>query len=268
MPQTINYCQNLWAQFGGVEMARKRGTELLTAAISTGENVGEFRVAVIEMESELRVMQQVWDSSYHTLPDGKRLFGPQYDALKAISDMAGVEVGENCAITAEGKVKSLTLIQKNLISVVPLAHLPDLDSLHLGGNQITDLRPLSGLNNLLNLDLDNNPIEDIEPLGGLTKLFTLGLSGAPIKSLAPLANLGLGILYIRNMTLPNLNGLENCWKLQQLILTGSKVADISVLVKLPKLRDLVIIDTDIMERQPEVMDSLRKKGVSIRTKRY
>ena len=67
-------------------------------------------------------------------------------------------------------------IQENAITnVAPFSELSNLTTLTLGFNQITDIRPLAPLVNLTSLSLKENPVTNIEALKALTKLEELGL---------------------------------------------------------------------------------------------
>ena len=80
----------------------------------------------------------------------------------------------------------------------PLRFMPNLTTLRLGNNQITDLTPLSRLTNLTILNLRGNNISDLAPLAGLPYLEQLDLSSNEISDLASMSGLvNLAVLNLR-----------------------------------------------------------------------
>lgn len=76
------------------------------------------------------------------------------------------------------------------LDVAPLAGLESLTSLHLFGNDISDLSPLAGLSSLTSLHLGQNAISDLTPLAGLGSLTSLYLRYNAVSDLSPLTGLG------------------------------------------------------------------------------
>jgi hypothetical protein len=100
--------------------------------------------------------------------------------------------------------------------IEPLRFMPNLETLYLHNNLITDIAPLSGLTYLKQLSLNENQISDISPLADLTNLMELNLSDNQIVQL----------------------WLEDMRKLQKLYLANNQISDISVLNGLNGLREL------------------------------
>ena len=73
--------------------------------------------------------------------------------------------------------------------LTPLAELENLRMLKLFGNRISDLTPLAGLINLQVLQLQDNQIVDISPLAGLVNLKELNLGENPILDFTPIYGL-------------------------------------------------------------------------------
>ena len=78
-------------------------------------------------------------------------------------------------------LKTLDLHHNNITNVEGLSHLTNLTSLNLAMNKVFDVKPLASLNNLTTLDLYNNQIKDVTSLASLNKLTTLDLSRNEIE---------------------------------------------------------------------------------------
>ena len=116
-----------------------------------------------------------------------------------------------------------------------LEKLPDLKSLSLDSNQITDLTPLAGLTQLTELILGNwgyyfwgggrggpNQITDLTPLKGLTNLEILVVEENPIDDLSPLTCLPkLKYLQITGISACDFDSLVKIQSLEEIDLTGS-----------------------------------------------
>ena len=78
---------------------------------------------------------------------------------------------------------------KRLRDLAPLARLAALQSLDVGGTQVSDLAPLARLAALQSLDISGTQVSDLAPLAGLTALQSLAVGGTQVSDLAPLARL-------------------------------------------------------------------------------
>ena len=85
--------------------------------------------------------------------------------------------------------------------LTPLAGLKNLRGLKLFANRITDITPLAGLINLQVLELQDNQIVDISPLAGLVNLKELNLGENPILDFTPIYGL-VGIETLRLGDIP------------------------------------------------------------------
>lgn len=114
--------------------------------------------------------------------------------------------------------------------------LTSLQSVRLGGNNISDLSPINGLTNIQYLYLNNNSISDITPLGTLTGLIELYIEN---KSVFP-----SGYTYRNNITdLNSLSGLS----LNILHAYGNNISDISGLNGMANLTDLYLHNNNISD---------------------
>ena len=85
--------------------------------------------------------------------------------------------------------------------LTPLAGFENLRGLKLFGNRISDITPLAGLINLEILELQDNQIVDISPLKGLVNLTELNLGENPILDFTPIYGLA-GIETLRLGDIP------------------------------------------------------------------
>jgi internalin A len=77
------------------------------------------------------------------------------------------EAGSNNCQQADTKLRSkieISLFNKNIVDIQPLAGFSNLTSLDLSGNKIVDIKPLAGLRKLTYLQLAGNKVVDIKPL--------------------------------------------------------------------------------------------------------
>ncbi len=121
-----------------------------------------------------------------------------------------------------------------------LVYFPDLETLYLPQQQISDLAPLSGLTALTQLHLSGNQIHDISPLSGLTGLERLNLSGNQVADLSPLSAMsGLTYLHLGENSLQDLAPLAGLTRLTFLNLRdNSGVRELAPLGGLKQLETL------------------------------
>jgi Leucine-rich repeat (LRR) protein len=91
--------------------------------------------------------------------------------------------------------------------------------------------------NITSLSLRNNQITDISPLSGLTELRALDFMGNQITDISPLANLpylgtGLNGLYLNSNQITDISPLANFSNLRWLTLGGNPITDLTPLEKL------------------------------------
>ncbi|GAA3593135.1 hypothetical protein GCM10022198_16280 [Klugiella xanthotipulae] len=89
--------------------------------------------------------------------------------LYPVSSLEGIQKAPN--------LTSITIRDQNVSDLSPLAALPNLSSLTLSGNQITDLQPLTGLASLGVLDVSNNNLSVVPSFARSGKLARVDVSG-------------------------------------------------------------------------------------------
>eukprot|EP01051_Picozoa_sp_SAG22_P010940 SAG22_NODE_1016_length_6022_cov_13.332095_4_plen_439_part_00 len=136
-----------------------------------------------------------------------------------------------------------------------ITDLTSLATLHLGGNQITDLAPLSALTSLTDLRLWNNPITDLAPVSALTSLTKLNLSSNRITDLAPCRWAALTSLRELNLSCNQITDLAPCrWaaltSLRELELGYNKITDLAPLAAVTSLATLYLFGNQIADITP------------------
>ena len=63
-----------------------------------------------------------------------------------------------------------------------LSHYPNLETLSIADNELTQAEFAAGLGNLKTLDISENYVTDIKPLTGAVSLRTLNLTGNPVDN--------------------------------------------------------------------------------------
>ena len=164
-----------------------------------------------------------------------------------IESLSGLEYAVNLEFLhiGRGEVSDLT----------PLARLENLRVLKLFSNRITDLTPLTGLIGLQELHL--HLISDLTPLANLQNLRVLRLQGNHISDVSPLT----GLIKLRELQLTNLifsdltplaNVLANLQNLKILRLQGNQISDVSPLAGLTGLQELILEGNAISNFTPLV----------------
>ncbi|XP_070830359.1 leucine-rich repeat and coiled-coil domain-containing protein 1 [Chaetodon trifascialis] len=132
--------------------------------------------------------------------------------------------------------KDLSLIDKNITSLLDVPLSPTVTSLSLHCNHIPRIEGLTSACHLLHLDLSSNCISKIEGLNSLTSLRTLNLSSNLItkveglNGLVNLTRLNLSYNQINNLTgLLYLHGIE--YKLKHISLHGNHLDSINHLLQ-------------------------------------
>ena len=121
-----------------------------------------------------------------------------------------------------------------------IAFMPNLRTLALCNQNITDLEPLRG-SGIERLALHGNRIRDLEPLEGSEKLYNLILSDNPIDDISPLSGMGIHFLNIGATMVSDLRPLEEIETLYRVdIIDCPLLSDISPLESVKTLHTLII----------------------------
>lgn len=88
------------------------------------------------------------------------------------------------------QLKQVLLEKNDISSIDPLTEtFFNMERIDLSGNNIVSVAPLANMPNLFDVDISNNKIKSLTPLANLTKMRGLSLYDNKIESLAPLAKM-------------------------------------------------------------------------------
>lgn len=157
-----------------------------------------------------------------------------------IADLTGLEYAEN--------LTRLDLRENEIIDISPLSET-NLQWLHAGTNQISDLNPLSSLSNLTELRLDWNRISDLAPISGLTNLERLDAENNEISNLVPISGLtNLWRLELgHNERISDITPISGLTKLRVLWLHNNLISNIATLSGLTELTELWLYNNEISD---------------------
>jgi|GEM_PF-3253334 len=192
-----------------------------------------FYVTIDESETEV-----IWSGFRHKnlgSPDGKCSIFPTYRFDKTAYQAALAQLKE---LANDKNAPSTGLrIQDMELDAEDLTEL-DLSHLNLTDSALETLKQTP---NLTTLFLHENQISDINVLSGLTTLELLSLHDNYIKNISPLARLSvLKQLYLGGNVISDITALKSLSKLENLDLAGNEITDISALTELTNLRELFI----------------------------
>lgn len=133
----------------------------------------------------------------------------------------------------------------------PLAYMPQLQELYLGGNAIADIRPLAYLPNLRILSLHSTPLRNLETLATLPQLEDLDLHSLASRDFGPIATLvKLKRLNLANTQLKDLRLLQNLVNLRELDLGSNQITDLRELSRLSQLERLSLDHNQVRDLSP------------------
>jgi len=142
------------------------------------------------------------------------------------------------------------LVTPKLVSSLRgLESCKNLNYLHMGSQDISDISPLSSLIRLKELTLDQNyKISDVSPLANLTELEWLDLSNNKITDISALKKLvKLKYLNLQINPVNNIDVIQYMHDLKTLLLFKAILKDISALANLLELKRLWIVDSKITD---------------------
>uniref|UniRef100_UPI0032168D12 leucine-rich repeat domain-containing protein n=1 Tax=uncultured Draconibacterium sp. TaxID=1573823 RepID=UPI0032168D12 len=158
------------------------------------------------------------------------------------------------------KLKLLNLYRNNVSDISALSNLTNLTVLRLWDNNVSTIQTLSKLTNLKEINLGQNRIKDISPLTNCKKLHTIWLAFNPIVNPELLSefNETLRVLSISGCNIENIDYLENCYKMKDLLIFSNQIEDISVIRKMTSLKSLIAYNNQI--ESIDVVPHLIKEG--------
>ena len=146
---------------------------------------------------------------------------------------------------------TLALCNQQITDISALSGL-SLKRLDLNGNQITDLSPLSSCTELMEVRVSGNPLTDFSPLANCTHIYMLNASRTLLTSAESLQALSeIQTLYLMDcQNLCDISGLRNCANLQGLSLWPCSTQSLAEIAHFTNLRWLSLW-------QPEGLSNLQ-----------
>ena len=139
---------------------------------------------------------------------------------------------------------------------------PNLNTIDLEHQQISNLRPLADLTELASIGFHDNYIEDLEPLGNLPNIVEMAIGMNLITDIIPIQNLvNLEKLWIQNNFISDISAIQNLRNLRILNLSNNKITDYNPLKYLTKL-EFLTVDKDYTDSDDA--DSERRLRISDR----
>jgi Leucine-rich repeat (LRR) protein len=184
------------------------------------------------------------------------------------------------------ELQQLNLMHNNLKGVAALKDLVKVEKLWLAGNHLHDIAPLRRLVNLTHLHLADNKIHDINALRNMRNLVFIDLSNneltefpqIKIKSLETfklahnqLETLNVGMLNevvhldLSHNQLTSLEGMGALRRVDQLLLQGNRLKDLSGLVGVTVQHIVDLRDNNLHDPQP-LLDNLALQGPRVQVR--
>ena len=165
------------------------------------------------------------DSERNALEILLRNAGLESNQLRSVGRL-GIEKNANSVFVKDGHVRGLRISHSSLITMEPIADLPELEVLWLPDNKIDKIAGLDRAKNLTQLVLSRNQIRSINGLAGAGALETLLLDHNQLGDLADFPSLkSLHTVDVSDNLLQSLNGLGGLPKLWTVIATNNPLTD-------------------------------------------
>lgn len=173
-------------------------------------------------------------------------FAPAFAMDHVTSLMASYTRFDNADLAAVATMRQLQELHVGSTDVTDLnglRALPPLRLLHVQGNRVTDFSPIAAQTQLTELAVGRAELHDLRFLAGLTRLENLSLEGARIHRFDGLTGLNqLRALDLNETALPE---------------------DLSPLLRLRNLQELTISEYGLSDAQMAVLAQLEARGVTV-----
>ena len=199
-------------------------------------------------ESDLETIYEIhlvgnmsFESRVYAKYEGNNIKFSQYAILM---DKRFHVINEGYTTTGSLENKDLEIVQ----------YMPNLKSLDLEGQQISDISPLFNTN-IEQLRLCCNPITSLEGIQKMKNLKELAISSTNITDISPVYELNnLETLWIDDTEITDISGLINNKKLKELNITGSKVRKVP---PFNSVKDVRFIAEDIYFNDYSFLDNIK-----------
>mgnify|MGYP001447455640 CR=1 FL=1 len=160
-------------------------------------------------------------------------------AQKSTVRNGGIETLEDLLMMPNLMSVSLTL--QNISDLTPLAQLASLENLDLRHNPVTDLAPLAGLKQLGSVCLFGTRVEDLSPLVSCPRLTSIDAGGTYVTSVETLVgSVSVRRLWLFKAPLTTLAGIEAFPLLTEFELSSVGDGDLTPLLQLSGLQTVTL----------------------------
>lgn len=176
--------------------------------------------------------------------------GLEYATNLTNLDIRKNTISDISPLTRLTQMHGLWLANNDISDITPLSKLTNLSVLGIYRNEILDISPLKNLTNLRGLSIYDNPISNIQSLIGMKKLIWIRMSfkePADLSPISALINLESFAYWGSGESIPNLSPLMHLPNLINVEIKDVIESDMSSLVKLTKIKELYIINSDISD---------------------
>eukprot|EP00474_Spongospora_subterranea_P009259 CRZ09717.1 hypothetical protein [Spongospora subterranea] len=144
-------------------------------------------------------------------------------------------------------LRSLNLSHSGITNIDALIQLPHLQWLDLSHTAVREVSPLALCHSLVTLDISDTRVNNISCLRQSTSIRTIRacLLTRQLSSPAYFPNQIRNLELCHTEAIDSIEGLQLCHRLVSLNLTGSRIAQISVLSKCPRIMNLDLANTHI-----------------------
>ncbi len=193
-------------------------------------------IGALRTHPRLRQIQaDIQGKLYYSTIQSKDLFWQDWDRLQTfLPALHKSAIQFNLHMEPDGSY-GLSITDNVLTDISMLKGAP-ISRLNLPHHRITDLTPLRGMP-LISLRLDDNPVTDLSPLRGMP-LEQLRLNTTLVSDLSPLVGLPLKLLLMADC--PNLTDISPLLQIPTLedLVVGKAARNVELLRKMPNLKNL------------------------------
>ena len=151
-------------------------------------------------------------------------------------------------IASPAGLTHLSLTDCTISSIIPLAHLKELETLNLSNNSIRDLSPLVNLVNLEELRLQYNAVREIGIVASLPSLRILDLSYNDLSGVPTIGScLSLQQLDLSHNKLSDISAIGTLVNLTHFSAAENRITDVSALAACTRLQELDISDNSVAD---------------------
>ncbi len=182
--------------------------------------------------------------------------GKPYDQRTLVDEALRLGFDANVRATfTEDRVTELYINFGKSSDLRVLSCFPDIRTLGLMGQEVSDLSPLKRLTRLESLNLGYTGVRDLTPLVQIKTLSGIHIANAGDVDISPLGQMGrltrLGLLRTKITDFTPLKKLND---LEELNLSGSPFSDMSLLKGMNKLKTLYLVKTKVSSLPEWIVD--------------